>query len=104
MRIGPYEEPQVRFLSAVYTLDRPLLEQSWKTRWERSSKGRHLFHLIPEPTRAVRKLHAGVSKAYSSLIVQLRTGTVGFNASLHERRVPGVISPRCDCDFGTMSQ
>jgi len=62
-QIWPYEKPRVRFSSAVYALDRPLLGQSRKTSWERSSKGRHLFHLTPEPTRAVCKLHAGVSKA-----------------------------------------
>jgi len=101
--IGPIEKPQIRFLSAVSSRINLLLEQLWKSRWERSTKGRHLFNLTPKPTRAVRRLHAGVPKAHSSLSIQLRTGKVGFNAFLHERQVPGFISPRCDCDLGIMT-
>ena len=102
-QISPSEKPQIRFLSAIYFLNKSLLEPTWKSRWERNLKSRHLFNLTPGPTRAVHKLHTGVLKAYSSLIVQLRIGKIGFNAFLHERRVPDAISPRCDCDLGIMT-
>jgi hypothetical protein len=34
-------------------------------------------------------LHAGRAKARSALLTQLRTGKIGFNEFLYERRVPG---------------
>ena len=101
--IGPYEKPPIRYLSTVHSLVRPLLEKAWKARWKTSIKGRHLFELTPEPSRAVRKLHAGVTKAISALITQLRTGKIGFNAFLHDRRAPGFTTPQCDCDLGVMT-
>jgi len=39
----------------------------------------------------------------SSLLVQLRTGKIGFNAFLYARKVPTVLSPRCPCDTGAMT-
>ena len=33
----------------------------------------------------------------SALIIQLRTGKIGFRAFLHSRKVPGIDSPNCDC-------
>lgn len=44
------------------------------------------------------KLHRGLHKAESSLAIQLRT-EVGFAAFLHARRVPGVLSPACQCGW-----
>jgi hypothetical protein len=48
-------------------------------------------------------LHAGRVKAYSALLTQLRTGKIGFNEFLYERRVPGVWNKRCACGHATMS-
>ena len=41
-------------------------------------------------------------KAHCSLLTQLRTAKIGFNAFLYERQVPTVHSPRCACDLGAM--
>ena len=102
--IGPIKKPQIRYLSAVYsTLVQPLVNQIWKARWAKSLKGRHLFHLTPEPTRATHKLYTGAPKAHNALITQLRTGKIGFNAFLHKRKVPGFDHPRSACDLGTMT-
>ena len=43
------------------------------------------------------KLPQGVWKTESSLATQLRTETIGFAAFFHIRRVPGLISPACQC-------
>jgi hypothetical protein len=50
-----------------------------------------------------RRLHAGRAKAHSALLTQLRTGKIGFNEFLYERRVPGFNTKRCICDHNTMS-
>ena len=53
-----------------------------------------------EPKLSTRKkLHQGLRKAESSLAVQLRTEKVGFAAFLYERKVPGVLSPACECGW-----
>ena len=36
-------------------------------------------------------------------MVQLRTGKIGFQQFLYDRRVPGVWSARCACDTATMT-
>ena len=48
-------------------------------------------------------IFTGLPKAWSALAVQLRTGKIGFNAFLYERRVPSVLSPRCNCGLGDMT-
>ena len=50
-----------------------------------------------EPDEKNRMLHAGRAKAHSALLTQLRTGKIGFNEFLHERRVPGFDTKRCTC-------
>ena len=59
--------------------------------------------LTPEVTPATRKLHAGLSKEFSALLIQLRTGVIGFNDFLFRRRVPTIFSPRCACDSAAMT-
>ena len=59
--------------------------------------------LTPEITPATRKLHAGLSKEFSALLIQLRTGVIGFNNFLFRRRVPTIPSPRCVCDTAAIT-
>ena len=92
MMIGPFKMPDTRYLSAVRSLIQPLINQAWKTRWIEGLKGRHLFQLTPEPTRATRRLYAGASKALSALIIQLRTGKIGFNAFYIKERSQALIT------------
>jgi len=65
-------------------------QERWTSRWEQGVKGEHLRQLTPTRSKAVRKLHAGRTKAESALLTQLHTGKIGFNAFLHERKVPGL--------------
>jgi hypothetical protein len=78
-------------------------QERWQIRWQMGEKGQHLRELVPCPTQAVRKLHAGRTKPESAILIQLRTGKIGFNAFLYERRVPGVWSRRCTCEQGAMT-
>ncbi len=48
-------------------------------------------------------LYTGLVKGQGATLTHLRTGKIGFNAFLYERRVPTVLSPRCACDLGTMT-
>ena len=55
---------------------------------------------IPEaapPTKAVLKLHAGLQKAESSVLVQARTGRIGLAKFLYNCNVLGILSTQCRC-------
>src|SRR6266496_4887807 len=54
-------------------------------------------------TPATRKLHAGLSKEFSALLIQLRMGVIGFNDFLFQRRVPTIFSLHCACDSAAMT-
>ena len=69
----------------------------WKERWQTGKKGAYSRALQPQLQTQVLGLHKGLRKPQSSLIIQLRTGKVGFRAFLYQRRVPGVDDPNCDC-------
>jgi hypothetical protein len=97
------EKPAIRYLSAIRGLIRRNTTMEWNQRWSRGSKGHHTRQLNKEPSREIRKLHEGREKAHSAILTQLRTGKIGFNAFLHERRVPTVLSPRCPCETGAMT-
>jgi len=59
--------------------------------------------LTAELSQVIRPLHEGKEKAHTSILIQLRTGKIGFNAFLHRGRVPTVRSPRYPCDSGAMT-
>jgi hypothetical protein len=100
---GTRQAAPIRYLSAVISQFRKQAHEKWTSRWEQGTKGEHLRQLTPTRSTAIRKLHAGRTKAESALLTQLRTGKIGFNAFLHERRVPGYESPRCACGQGRMT-
>ena len=47
--------------------------------------------------RSALRLHAGLSKAQSSILTQVRTGKIGLVAFLCKQRVPGFPTPACSC-------
>jgi hypothetical protein len=47
--------------------------------------------------------HKGLKKLESSLLTQLRTEKIGFNAFLYEMRVQEVLSPNCECASESMT-
>jgi hypothetical protein len=52
------------------------------------------------PIITVLKLHSGLRKAESSVLVQARTGSIGLAKFLYKRKVPGVLSAQCRCGAG----
>jgi hypothetical protein len=75
----------------------------WEQRWKNGKKGSHTRMLDLTQTGRTLRLHKGREKHTSSLIIQLHTGKIGFNSSLHERRVPGFQTTECECTNGEMT-
>ena len=75
----------------------------WEETWSREKTGRELHAICPKPTKKALKLHKGLCKAASALIVQMRTEKIGLKKFLHFRKVPGFDSPECPCRRGMQS-
>ena len=55
---------------------------------------------LQKPTDQVLKRYNSLRKHESSLLTQIRTGRIGLNAFLWERKVPTVLSPHYQCGEG----
>ena len=85
----------------------------WKNRWKawmtkdvQPERGQRTSRTIPEatidtmPIAQVHRLHNGLQKAESSILVQVRTGSIWLQKYLHHRRVPGFTTAQCACSGG----
>ncbi|EAQ86126.1 hypothetical protein CHGG_07379 [Chaetomium globosum CBS 148.51] len=52
------------------------------------------------PRNEALRRHDGLSKAKSSLLIQIRTGGIGLRDFLFTRGVPEVLTPACECGEG----
>ena len=95
--------------------EKPKVLQDWKVRWTEDSRrveriirpgtdpgGRRVVPVLEDtpPNRAVLKLHSGLRKAESSVLVQARTGRIGLAKFLYNCKVPGILSAQCRCGAG----
>jgi hypothetical protein len=86
------------------TLDWRGIQEEWKARWEReiahSLRSRSRLPADEPPTKRVLRLHHGLGRAESSMLVQMRTEKIGLRAFLFAQRVPDVPTPICRCGEG----
>ena len=78
--------------------EKPKVLQDWKARWTEDSRRTDPGGTVPEytpPKKAVLKLHSGLRKAESSVLVQARTGRIGLAKFLYNCKVPGILSTQC---------
>jgi hypothetical protein len=54
-------------------------ERTWTAKWRTDTKGRATYRHTPTPTKKILRLHEGLTKRESALLVQLRTEKIGFN-------------------------
>ena len=82
------------------------LIRDWKQRWEahnpcRGYMGRVADQVLETAFKGGHlELHSGLTKAQSSVLIQMRTGKIGLNAFLFHRKVPGYETPLCTCGQG----
>lgn len=82
----------------------------WTARWTRDQRKQERVvrpgtdlgncQVVSEDTtlsKRVLKLHSGLRKAESAVLVQAQTGRIGLAKFLYNQRVPGVLSAQCRC-------
>jgi ribonuclease HI len=72
----------------------------WINSWREETRGRTTFKHTRRPSHKVLRLHHGLKKWQSALLIQMRTEKIGLRDFLWKRRVPGVDGPGCDCGEG----
>ncbi|EAQ88914.1 hypothetical protein CHGG_05533 [Chaetomium globosum CBS 148.51] len=85
-----------------------VVEDAWRARWLKERDGRAVIRPADDLDHQRETLfrdetlrrHDGLSKAKSSLLVQIRTGAVGLRDFLFTRGVPEVLTPACQCGEG----
>ncbi len=87
----------------VHTTLARLAASGWATSWSQDDHGKELRNIALQPSRTILKLHTKLSKGLSSLLVQMRTGKIGLRKYLHNRKVPDVDNPTCQCGMAPQS-
>ena len=72
----------------------------WRNNWEMETRGRTTFKHTPCPTHKVLRIHHGLKKWQSAILIQMRTEKIGIRDFLWKRKVPGLDDPGCDCGEG----
>ena len=72
----------------------------WTNSWKVETRGRTTFKHTPQPSHKILRLHHGLKKWQSALLIQIRTEKIGLRDFLWKRRVPEVDDPGCDCGEG----
>ena len=78
-------------------------KKQWELKWETYRRRIEEANQTPAQRTPISKLtlkiREGLQKAESSLATQIRTERIGLKAYLHSRKVPGVESPKCKCEW-----
>ena len=72
----------------------------WRNSWEMETRGRTTFKHTPCPTHNILRIHHGLKKWQSAILIQMRTEKIGIKDFLWKMKVPGYDDPRCDCGEG----
>jgi hypothetical protein len=88
----------IQLASAAKCCVRARTAARWKKFWENTGVAKPTKRLIKAPGKKALALYAGLPKAYTSIIMQLRTGRSGLNHFLFEikRHEDG----QCSCREG----
>jgi hypothetical protein len=69
----------------------------WRIRWLQGERGRAIAKYRPYPTIQALELYKDRAKAFSTILILLRTEKIGLRAFLYGMKVPGINNPQCNC-------
>ena len=73
---------------------------AWSQDWQNVTRGRVTHNYTPQPGHKILRLHQGLRKWQSALLIQMRTEKIGLRDFLWKRKVPGFDDPECECGQG----
>jgi ribonuclease HI len=73
---------------------------NWSQDWQRETRERATYNYTPQPGHKILRLHQGLRKWQSALLIQMRTEKIGLRDFLFKRKVPGFDDPECECGHG----
>ena len=91
----------LRLASAAKTIVRREAHVRWERQWESTKTSAPTKRLIAAPTKHSLRVYAGLWKAHSSVLIQMRTGRIGLNHFLYKIGLRGL--DRCRCDEGSQT-
>ena len=92
---GPSPVGMARLRAACKRRIRSLLRQQWIRDWEHEATGRHLYKSTKTPSGERVETYRDLPKAVSTMIIQLKTGKIGFKAYLYT--IGAADDDRCEC-------
>ncbi|KAI9035055.1 uncharacterized protein KD926_004680 [Aspergillus affinis] len=99
--VRPRDRPIIRLAAAAKRDVRQRLRTEWTKQWERQKVGRPTRRLLPKPDKKNVQLYEHLSKAHTSIIIQMRTIRIGLRHFLY--KIKQVDSDRCACDLGSQT-
>ena len=81
--------------SAVDRWIKACANKAWKEDWEGSKHGAALRQLLPRLSKSSLEVYSGMTRAESTVMIQLRTGKIAFNSYLES--IGAVESSLCHC-------
>ncbi len=69
----------------------------WKDKWSKETSGQELYKLEPEPKSNFVKLHVGLSKELSSLVIQMQMEKIDLQQFFYKQKVLEIEDWRCEC-------
>ena len=69
----------------------------WHKEWSLETRGKALRRVAPLLSKQIIRIHRGLQREASSVLIQIRTEKVGLRAYLFDRYVPGIDDARCEC-------
>ena len=94
--LGDLKQPLSTFKRKLKTL----AHTRWDRSWQKETRGRILFRIVDKPAQRIMKLHNKLTRPFSSVLTQMRTGHIGLRHFLYSRRVPEVEDGICQCQQG----
>lgn len=88
----------IRFAAAARTVVRREAQVRWERQWAQSRVAAPTKRLIAAPNKRSLRIYQGLQKAFSSILIQLRTGRISLNHFLFKIGV--VESAECGCEQG----
>ncbi|KAJ5636974.1 hypothetical protein N7490_006853 [Penicillium lividum] len=98
---GTGRSPKLRLATNAKRQIRARIRAEWAKQWAKEKTGKPNQRLVAVPHKKVLKLFEGLSKPYTSILVQMRSMRIGLRHFLY--KINEAESDRCSCEEGSQT-